>query len=45
VNQLEAAGLRVERRVGTGLHLSAVNHGYLAAKAHHGGHVMHLPGS
>ena len=41
--QLEDAGLRVERRVGTGLHLSEVNHGYLAAKADHGGHVLHLP--
>jgi GTP cyclohydrolase II len=41
--QLEDAGLRVERRVGTGLHLSEVNHGYLAAKAHHGGHLLHLP--
>ena len=42
--QLEAAGLRVERRVRTGLHLSEVNHGYLATKAA-GGHVLHLPGS
>lgn len=41
--QLEAAGLRVERRVRTGLHLSPVNHGYLATKAA-GGHVMQLPG-
>ncbi len=43
--QLEAAGLAVERRVATGLHLSAVNRGYLAAKADLGGHVLHLPGS
>ena len=42
--QLEAAGLRVERRVRTALHLSEVNHGYLATKAA-GGHVLHLPGS
>jgi GTP cyclohydrolase II len=41
--QLEAAGLRVERRVRTGLHLSPVNHGYLATKAA-GGHVLQLPG-
>jgi GTP cyclohydrolase II len=42
-DQLEAAGLRVERRVRTGLHLSPVNHGYLATKAA-GGHVLQLPG-
>lgn len=42
--QLEAAGLRVERRVRTGLHLSPVNHGYLATKAA-GGHVLQLPGA
>ena len=30
--------------VATGLHLSAVNRGYLAAKADLGGHVLHLPG-
>ncbi len=41
--QLEAAGLRVERRVHTALHLSPVNGDYLAAKAR-GGHVLHLPG-
>jgi GTP cyclohydrolase II len=41
-DQLEAAGVRVERRVRTGLHLSPVNHGYLATKAA-GGHVLHLP--
>jgi GTP cyclohydrolase II len=41
--QLEAAGLRVERRVRTGLHLSPVNRGYLATKAA-GGHVLQLPG-
>ena len=42
--QLETAGLRVERRVRTGLHLSPVNHGYLATKAA-GGHVLQMPGS
>ncbi|MDR7255493.1 GTP cyclohydrolase II [Nocardioides sp. BE266] len=41
--QLEDAGLRVERRVHTGLHLSPVNAAYLTAKAL-GGHVLHLPG-
>jgi GTP cyclohydrolase II len=40
--QLEAAGLLVERRVHTGLHLSPVNVGYLTTKAR-GGHVLHLP--
>ena len=42
--QLEAAGVLVERCVRTGLHLSPVNHGYLATKAA-GGHVLLLPGS
>lgn len=41
--QLEDAGIRVERRVHTGLHLSPVNVGYLTTKAR-GGHVLHLPG-
>jgi GTP cyclohydrolase II len=41
--QLEAAGLRVERRVHTALHLSPVNGGYLATKAR-GGHALELPG-
>ena len=41
--QLESYGVRVERRVRTGLHLSGVNADYLAAKADHGGHVLHLP--
>ena len=40
--QLEAAGIRVERRVHTGLHISPVNLGYLTTKAR-GGHVLHLP--
>ena len=42
--QLEAAGVLVERCVRTGLHLSPVNHGYLATTAA-GGHVLLLPGS
>jgi GTP cyclohydrolase II len=41
--QLEAAGLRVERHVRTGLHLSGVNGSYLAAKAGRGSHRLHLP--
>ena len=41
--QLEAAGLRVERRVHTALHLSPVNGSYLATKAR-GGHALRLPG-
>ncbi len=39
--QLEAYGIRVERLVRTGLHLSAVNSRYLAAKAA-GGHALGL---
>ena len=34
--QLESAGIRVNRRVPTGLHLSPVNGRYLAAKAGQG---------
>lgn len=41
--ELEAAGIRVEESVRTGLHLSAVNGGYLAAKARHGRHRLYLP--
>ena len=41
--QLEAYGIRVAHRVRTGLHLSAVNAGYLSAKAEHGGHVLRFP--
>jgi GTP cyclohydrolase II len=41
--QLEDAGLTVVRRERTGLHVSATNRGYLAAKAA-GGHVLQLPG-
>ena len=43
VAQLEAYGIRVERRVRTGLHVGPANRDYLAAKAR-GGHVLHLPG-
>jgi GTP cyclohydrolase II len=42
--QLEDAGIRVEQRVHTGLHVGPGNVDYLAAKARHGGHVLHLPG-
>jgi GTP cyclohydrolase II len=42
-DQLEETGLTVVRRVHTGLHVSPVNLGYLAAKAA-SGHVLHLPG-
>lgn len=38
--QLEEAGLHIERRVHTALHLSEVNYGYLTTKAR-GGHVLH----
>jgi GTP cyclohydrolase II len=41
--QLEEAGIGVERRIRTGLHLSAVNAAYLAAKADRGRHRLHLP--
>lgn len=41
--QLCAAGIRVDRRVPTGLHLSSVNGGYLATKAGRGGHLLCLP--
>ena len=45
VAQLCAAGVRVRRRVPTGLHLSSVNGGYLAAKAGSGGHRLFVPGA
>jgi GTP cyclohydrolase II len=41
--QLEEAGIGVERCIRTGLHLSAVNAAYLAAKADRGRHRLHLP--
>ena len=40
--QLEAAGIRVERRVTTGLHISSVNGSYLATKAARGRHLLGL---
>ena len=40
--QLEAAGVRVERRVPTGLHVSSVNGRYLATKARRGQHRLGL---
>jgi GTP cyclohydrolase II len=43
--QLEAAGIRVERSVPTGRHLSSVNGRYLAAKAGRGRHRLGLAGS
>lgn len=42
--QLEAAGIRVDRRVLTGLHVTSVNGRYLAAKASRGRHQLGLPG-
>lgn len=42
--QLEAAGIRVDGRVPTGLHLSSVNGRYLAAKAGRGQHLLGLAG-
>lgn len=41
--QLEAAGIVVERRVRTGVHLSSVNGGYLASKAARGQHTLSSP--
>ena len=43
VAQLSAAGVRVQRRVPTGLHLSPNNGHYLAAKFASGGHGVVLP--
>ena len=43
--QLEAAGVHVDRRVPTGLHVSPVNGHYLAAKAGRGRHRLRLPGN
>jgi GTP cyclohydrolase II len=43
VAQLSAAGIRVQRRVPTGLHLSPNNGHYLAAKFASGGHEVVLP--
>jgi GTP cyclohydrolase II len=41
--QLESAGIRVSRRIATGLHLSSFNDRYLAAKAGRGQHRLPLP--
>ncbi|MFN8194367.1 MAG: GTP cyclohydrolase II [Nocardioidaceae bacterium] len=41
--QLAGSGIRVERRVATGVHLSAANRRYLVAKARHGAHTLDLP--
>ena len=38
--QIEAAGIRVEEQVSTGLHLSPANRRYLAAKAQLGHQVL-----
>ena len=43
IAQLEAAGIVVERRVRTGVHLSPVNGGYLAAKAGRRQHTLSSP--
>ncbi len=40
--QLDAAGIRVDGRVPTGLHVSSVNGRYLATKAGRGGHQLDL---
>ena len=45
--QLAGLGITVERVVPTGVHLSAANARYLAAKVRHGGHLLasdHFPG-
>ncbi len=42
VTQLRAGGIRVDRRVPTGLHVSSVNGRYLAAKAQRGRHQLGL---
>jgi GTP cyclohydrolase II len=41
--QLDRFGVTVTERLPTGLHLSATNAGYLAAKARHGGHTLEPP--
>jgi GTP cyclohydrolase II len=41
--QLERFGVRVEERVTTGVHLTAANARYLAAKVDHTGHTLALP--
>jgi GTP cyclohydrolase II len=43
VEQLRACGIRVSEQVPTGVYLSPVNAGYLAAKATHSRHTLDLP--
>ena len=43
VEQLSRLGIDVVTRVATGVHLSPANAHYLAAKATHGSHAIHLP--
>ena len=44
VAQLEQHGVTVTHRVPTGVHLSAANARYLAAKVRHGAHALDVPG-
>ncbi|MDQ0692970.1 hypothetical protein [Arthrobacter sp. W4I7] len=41
--QLTAHGISVSEQVPTGVHLSAANHRYLAAKRDHTSHTLNLP--
>jgi GTP cyclohydrolase II len=41
--QLEQLGVSVTEHVPTGVHLSPANADYLAAKARHGAHTLHIP--
>ncbi|MHA7291226.1 GTP cyclohydrolase II RibA [Arthrobacter sp. MDT3-24] len=43
VGQLTALGVNVSEQVPTGVHLSAANHRYLAAKRSHTAHTIELP--
>ena len=42
IDQLDRLGITVTDQVPTGVHVSATNAGYLAAKVRHGGHTLHL---
>jgi GTP cyclohydrolase II len=44
VEQLDRLGIEIAERVPTGLHLTATNAPYLAAKAARGAHVLAMPG-
>ncbi|RNM14830.1 GTP cyclohydrolase II [Nocardioides pocheonensis] len=44
VAQLDRLGIEIAERVPTGLHLTATNAPYLAAKAARGAHVLAMPG-